>query len=236
VIVTALAVAALFPILWNGFVWDDVPETFSIEYTSEWQNIPWFFTSEVSGYYRPIRSIVYLVGRNVFGESPAAFHALSLLWHVLGTLAATWFVFVAFRDRRLALVTGVIFAVHPVHTEAVAWVTASSDPLVAPLIFLAIGLFVQARRSEEVDPRRSRKLTFLGSAATLAACFTKEVAVVLFLVVALLEWLPLPGAGRATRTGRILRIGSSPPTPSSRAAARPAPSRHSPASPESTCA
>ena len=89
-----------------------------------------------------MRAVSPLVDQALYGETPAGYHATNFALHIL----TTWLVFglgLAFGlPRRVALAAAVLFAVHPVHGEAVAWISGRFDVLCAASYLLALWLFV----------------------------------------------------------------------------------------------
>jgi len=131
---------AFFPVLSNDFVnWDDPTVLLQNDHLGGPQTVRWAFTTTVIGHYQPLAWIVWSWAKELFGLSARAFHALSLIGHLvnaalvyvvawrLGSIAE-----LDLRRRRIAALTASIaFAVHPVRVEAVAW--ASAFPYVLSL-------------------------------------------------------------------------------------------------------
>src|SRR5215203_221563 len=84
-----------------------------------------------SNYYRPTFVAWLILNFKIFGASPLGWHALNVLLHILVCLLC----FLLLRrwniSRNPAFAVSLIFAVHPVHTESVAWISGSPDLLFA---------------------------------------------------------------------------------------------------------
>ncbi|MFH1017910.1 MAG: hypothetical protein V1798_06995, partial [Pseudomonadota bacterium] len=74
-----------------GFVWDDIPTVVTNPSLSAWGTLWRAFVSDfwglheqpaVSGYWRPVPTLLYLLTGQIFGKSAWAFHALNLGFHV----------------------------------------------------------------------------------------------------------------------------------------------------------
>lgn len=123
-----------------------------------------------SNYYRPLFGIGYATVARAWGIRPTPFHALSLILHAVVSLL------VALGARRLgasqgaALFAGVLFAVHPVHVESVAWVAAQVDVLCAVFAVLAI---LSALRVRD-DPAPGPAWLAAAPLGFFLACLTKE--------------------------------------------------------------
>ena len=151
-----IALAALLPFLHTlrfGFVYDDVP--IIVERTElhapgglvdAWR-IPYWPESaqEGAGLYRPVAQMAYAALWSSGGGSPLPFHLWAVLLHALAALLV-----LALLSRLLpdaaAFAGALIFAVHPVHVEAVANVVGSAEVLVA---ICALGYVLVLLRASE---------------------------------------------------------------------------------------
>ncbi len=124
----------------NGFVWDDfefIVENPSIRSLS---HIPSFFQESVINLYRPMRTTLYALIYAVFKTNPIGYHLTGLLLHFLCSVTL-YFLFKAITQKHLpSLLGATLFAVHPIHTESVTFMTAGFD-LLGPLFFLMALLF-----------------------------------------------------------------------------------------------
>lgn len=125
--------------LFCGFEGDDFPQIVDNRQVQSWEYLPkllgsnlWSQLSDRPGqFYRPIFSVWMLLLHTCGGLAPWFWHLSSILLHV----AATWLVFRI--CRRLtgndagAAAAAAIFAVHPIHVDAVSWVSASCELLFA---------------------------------------------------------------------------------------------------------
>ncbi len=116
-------------------------------------------------YYRPLLVLWMASGRYLFGTNPAGLHAASLALH----LVATWLVWrlggTLGVSRLGSLVAAGLFALHPAQIQAVAWVSAVNDPLLAVMILGATVLWIDGRRLG--DRRRFAAAVGSFAAATL---------------------------------------------------------------------
>jgi tetratricopeptide (TPR) repeat protein len=178
--------------LGNGFVWDDpvILQRQLVVFDSLGdvlappRDIPQFSPD----YYRPLTIATYLVDRAVGGERPFAFHLSVVLAHGVAALLL-W----ALAAQLLAgapgagvgaLGAGLLFAVHPVHAESVAWAAGRSDVLAT--VFLLAALVAHGR-----SPWTWRGSAASGAAA-LASLGAKEAGVALFPLVVLRHLLVRP--------------------------------------------
>ena len=90
--------------------------------------------------WRPVTTFGFAVDWHVGGGSPTWFHAANIALHALVTLLWVWFIRRISGRGSLALVAGLLFAVHPVHTEAVTWISGRSELLAAGFTLAALHL------------------------------------------------------------------------------------------------
>ncbi|MBI5863828.1 MAG: tetratricopeptide repeat protein [Planctomycetes bacterium] len=139
--------------------------------------------------YRPLTLFTFALNYAVGGGHPFGYHGVNVLLHG----AACWLVWlVAFRlfgRERLAAIAGAVFALHPIHVEAVAGIVGRAEILSTVLMLLGM-LAVLPR---EGLPTRGRYL--LAALAMFAALLAKENALCLPAVAALAVWHRARAAG-----------------------------------------
>lgn len=208
-LVFAFALAIYANTLGNAFVWDDLdlvvdnprgatldaPTVRAIFQENFWQKV-----QGSGGYYRPVTTLSYHVDHALYGLNPAGFHATNVLLHAVASTLVFVFVLLLFRHAAFALVTALLFAAHPVHTESVAWVSGRTDLLATVWMLVSLVAWLAARR------RGIARFLPVSLAAFALALLSKESAACLPLIVALLEFGPFgalvgarAGAGDAPR-------------------------------------
>jgi protein O-mannosyl-transferase len=178
--VVLLAVASSVAGITNGFTYDDVyvvEQNPLMKYLHGWWHVfrlSYWPKSAGGDGYRPLTILAFRVQAVVGHLNPMVFHGVSIALYVLATLLVFWLA------RRLlplwaAWVAGALFAVHPVHVEAVANVVGQSELWVALAILVATSLYVRDRLRGPL--RTSTALWILLLYAS--ACFAKEHGIVL---------------------------------------------------------
>ena len=138
-----LVAASFFPAVRGGFVWDDTIIT-ALDSVRDWGGI-WkiwfdpkgaFIQGETGeGHYWPIVYSTFWLEHKLWGFSPAGYHVVNILLHFANT-ALLWRLL-----SRLAVpgawFAAALFAVHPLHTESVAWIIARKDLLSGMFYLLA---------------------------------------------------------------------------------------------------
>ncbi|HSA92307.1 MAG TPA: tetratricopeptide repeat protein [Terriglobales bacterium] len=202
-LLTALAYIAT---LGFQFVNDDGSQIVLNRRLESWSYVPSYFQEHVwahmqgrreGNYYRPVFLLWLLVNRTLFGLNPMAWHASSLVLHLAVTLMVGRLALAISRDAWLAAFAALIFGLHPVHIEAVAWVSSASDPLAA-LFACSAFLFWLCARQEARRPLWP-VLSLLSYALAL---LTKESVIVLPLMIALYAWMTDSSPGTVVRALR----------------------------------
>jgi len=196
-IVAALAFVVYAGTLGHGFVYDDgrqIVDNPWIWNPGEWSNLVtkpvWAFLDvNATNFYRPVQTLVHFTAARLSGRDPVAFHFLAVAMHALAS-AAAFLMLRRVTGPARALAAAALFAVHPIHAEAVAWVSAGPDVNAAAFMFLALAL-----GSRALAARRPAAPALAAGVAALGACFAKETAVVAPLLMAVQPG-PAPGPAR----------------------------------------
>lgn len=190
-LVAAAAALPFLPALSGGFLhWDDAANLLAHD---AWRGLSpahlrWMAGATVMGPWQPLTWLSWAVDFSVWGLSPYAFHATNLALHA-ATAAVLTLLLKALLDagapsasekrRRLAAAgAALLWAVHPLRAEPVAWITERREVLCAFFYVLSAFLYIGGRR----------KACF---AAFVAACLSKGSAITLPLSFILLDVYPL---------------------------------------------
>ena len=151
----------------NGFTYDDVyviQQNGIVHSLHEWWRLfarsYWPRTYGGDGY-RPITMLAFAIEWVVGGGSPAIFHATNVVLYGAVTLAVFWLAS-ALLPLSAAWVVAALFAVQPVHVEAVASTVGQSELWVALLLIVAIGAYVRRRLTGNLTLR---------SGVAICACY-----------------------------------------------------------------
>lgn len=138
---------------------------------------------------RPLLILTYALNWRVGGLDPFGYHVVSLLIHAVNALLAWRLARRLLSPERAALVAAV-WALHPMTTEAVTYVTGRSDALEATAWLVGLTAWLDYRRGEA----RAR---WVAVGAVVAGLLTKEVGVLLpVALLAVDRWLAPRGAAR----------------------------------------
>ena len=122
--------------------------------------------------YRPLLFLSYSLDDALFGRSAVAMHAHNLLLGMACALLAGWVCSLVLGSSRLGLCAAALFALHPLQTEGVCYVSARGDLLCACFALLASGAFLSSARADEA--RRRIGLALAASLAFALSLTAKE--------------------------------------------------------------
>ncbi len=181
----------------NLFVHDDIPQVLEnpfLRNPAMWTRIftgsVWSFRgpAQHDNMYRPLQFMTYWALYRLRGPDPVIFHLFILLFYA----TTVWLVFRLARElspnNLVAFVGALLWALHPLHVEPAAWVSALPDLGSAFFYLLGFFLFVRADRAKEWSASRH----LLAAAGFLPALFFKEMALSFPLLI-LVYWFYFAG-------------------------------------------
>jgi hypothetical protein len=176
-VLVKLVLTAYAGVLQGNFLYDDEFLILRNSFLRSWSHVGDIFTSSSTGgagqidaFYRPLQGLLYLAVYQTAGLSPVAFHALNLAFHAGNA------VLVYFLGRRLGFkstwswAAAALWAAHPVHTEAVSYMSATADTLYT--FFCLLGVCV-------LLPDFSKRRLGVACMIFVLALLSKESAIVL---------------------------------------------------------
>ncbi len=173
--VLVLTLIAFLPSIGNDFVnWDDDYNLGNNTNTAllNWDNIVKIFTEPVIGNYNPLPIFTFAIERHFFGLNPTVYHVNNLILHLL----CVFFVYRIFRGLNLTtLASGIgalLFGIHPMRVESVAWVTERKDVLFGIFFLSALWYYIQYLRTGMI-----RKYFYIALVLFVIALFAKIQAV-----------------------------------------------------------
>jgi hypothetical protein len=185
-IILAITAAVYAPVVNLGFVSDDNglilnPATGIAQQTigSVFQSDLWHFQESQSGYYRPLMMLSLMLDHTLFGDWAGGYHLHSLLWHLAATFLLGRLLTRLFDPMRGAIAAAV-YALHPVVSEIVCFVSARNDSMALALGIGAVHL--AAPRSA------SRNRLLAATALAAAAGLSKENGLVVLGLLPLIDW------------------------------------------------
>jgi tetratricopeptide (TPR) repeat protein len=205
----ALIYAAHAPALRATFVWDDTALVLRDPLIRSWRLIPegfqhfLFVDATPSNFYRPLQRLSYTLEYWAFAFRPAPYHFINILLHAATAIALFIFALAFFKlyqlDERRGIVVAAIaslaWALHPLHSGVVDYVSGRADSLAALFGFAALYFIVRALGQES-----GWKFHALAGVALLASALSKESglifsALAITLILLRKNWKGLVGTG-----------------------------------------
>ncbi|MAG08142.1 hypothetical protein CMO89_01610 [Candidatus Woesearchaeota archaeon] len=131
----------------NEFVWDDNFFIVEREEIKDLRNIPSFFAQDAEGLYRPMRTVFYAVSYALWKENPFGYHVNSVLIHIITSILVYLIILRISAKPKLSFLAALLFAVHPIHIEAVTFITANFDMLGVIFYLLAFLYYLKAENN-----------------------------------------------------------------------------------------
>lgn len=200
--VLGLAVLAGALSLDGGFVYDDTRALFenpvvngAVPAVEAWTRDFWGRpVGDVIVTYRPLLPLLWRGLWAAAPQQPFGFRLLSLLLHVLATASALYLLRASMRSAAQAAAAAALFAVHPVHSEALGAIVSHADLLSAAMGMWALGIALR-------HPQRSLSTAGL----VLLSCLGKESGVMFGIGVVAVVWLRDGPGGEPSRRTRLLQ-------------------------------
>ena len=157
-----------------------------------WDGLRWAFETRYSGLWTPLAWLSHMTDVSVWGMQPGGHHLTSVLIHAASTLLLYGLLTYTTTDHWRAALVSLLFAIHPMHIESVAWVAERKDVLVAFFFILTLGCHALRVRTGQ------RSWTVAMYLAAVAAGLAKPMAISLPLALVLMDIWPLKRVGLAT--------------------------------------
>lgn len=140
-LLAAVAVGVYARSLGCGFInWDDPYYVTNnpLLLVLDWANLKALFTHMYGGLYIPLTFLSLGLDYQLGGLNPVFYHAQSVLWNAIGTVTFYFFALRLTDCRRAGFLAALLFALHPIHVESVAWVSERKDVLYGTFLFAGL--------------------------------------------------------------------------------------------------
>ena len=181
-----LAFLVFLPTIHYALVYDDHEQIAENPRLTAWSYVPGYFTAHLQAhntlapayYYRPLCLLCLRLVDAVLGPPAAIWHLASILVHLGVVVSLLLLILRLTGDWMASALSAGLFALHPIHTEAVAWLSSVSEPLLT--LFMVLCVYYYAGRKGPISV-----LSILFAAL---AMFTKETGIVAPALILAYEW------------------------------------------------
>jgi tetratricopeptide (TPR) repeat protein len=237
-LVAALTFAVYLPALQNGFVWDDVQYITGNSFIRSINGnlLKSAFLSFQADNWHPLTWISHAIDYSIWGLYPWGHHLTNIILHALNTMIVVLLaihLIEVFKkretgnilsgsfpaDRRALIaggISGLLFGLHPLHVESVAWISERKDLLCALFFLLSIMSYVKYAHVPDNSPTQRSLISrwsdrrYIFSLVFFAlALMSKPMAVTLPFVLLILDWFSLNGI-RSMKTFWTASVGKLP--------------------------
>ena len=185
-VIAGITAVAFLPSLENGFTnWDDdayVVDNPDVKGFTP-HHLAKIFSSDYLGNYQPVPMLAYMAEYTFFRLGPSAYHFINLLLHCINCLLVFALIYGLSGNRFTSLLVGLLFAVHPLRVESVAWIAEQKDLLSSFFYFLSLLAYLRFIKN------RGRKMYWCCLFSLLLSLLSKPMAVSQPFVLLLIDYV-----------------------------------------------
>jgi len=186
ILILILTILIYFKVINNDFVfWDDDTYIHDNPYilSLDLNNLKKIFTEPYFCNYHPFTTLTYAIEYYFFKLNPHPYHFLNFILHLINTLLVFLLIKGITKRNEVSLITALLFAIHPMHVESVAWISERKDVLYAMFFLSSLIFYVKYQNKRE-------NIRYLIIALILFVCslMSKSAAVTLPLVMLLVSY------------------------------------------------
>ena len=159
----------------------------------------WALTTDLNGYWQPLTWLSLIINTQFLGSDPGGFHLVNVFLHIVNALLLFALLSKMTSSPWRSAFVAAAFALHPMHVESVAWISARKDVLSTCFLFLTLLAYSEYTRRLPARPQfklvasgRGPLVPYLAALlAFLLGLLTKPMLVTLPFLLLLLDYWPL---------------------------------------------
>ena len=179
-LIAFLCLMIYIPSLRNGFIWDDDSNLYKSQWIQKADGLKVIWSTDKMYQYYPVVFTTFWLEHRLWGLSPLGYHAVNLTLHILNALLFFWIVSKIYPG--LAFISALLFAIHPIQVETVAWVTECKNLLSLFFFLLAVLAYLG------FDNTKRKRYYLLTLLLFILALMSKSVAVCFIFFPVLYKW------------------------------------------------
>ena len=186
ILILILTVLIYLNAIKNGFVnWDDNNYIHNNPYIKglSISNLKDIFTKSYFANYHPLTTLTYAIEYSLFKLNPLPYHFFNISLHLINTLLVFLFIKNITKRVEVPLITTLLFAVHPMHVESVAWIAERKDVLYTMFFLLSLIYYIKYQKDN-----KNIKYLIITFILFVASLMSKSAAVTLPLIILLLSY------------------------------------------------
>jgi protein O-mannosyl-transferase len=205
-LLSILVVVSFSPVLQNDFInLDDdayITENVHIQHGITPESIKWAFTKGYSSNWHPLTWLSHMLDWNMFKNNPRGHHLVNLLLHIVNTILLFLFLNTFTGRMYRSLIVAILFGIHPLHVESVAWAAERKDVLSAFFWILSMWMYCAYSKN------RTPVTYFLIGILFACGLMSKPMTITLPFVFLLLDYWPLNAYKNASAFNDKMKVFS----------------------------
>lgn len=175
----------------NSFVWDDEILIVQNGYIKSFKYIPKIFSVDIyhwttqSNFYRPFFSLSLMLDYSLWKLNPLGYHLTNFILHLLNTFLIFYLINFLISNLKVSLLGSLLYLVHPLHTQAVTYISGRADLLAG---FFILGTVLFFALSAKTEGRHKNLFYFASIFFFICGLLSKEIVLVLPLVLILYDY------------------------------------------------
>ncbi len=184
-VIAVITFLIYIPVFSNGFVNLDDDRYIERQQLIRSINLKALFVDNkyVMGNFHPLVMMVYSIIYHFFQLNPDAYHAVNLLLHIVNSCLVLLLIYKLTNSFQISFVVGLLFGIHPLHVESVAWASELKDIMYTLGFLLSLIFYVRYIKENE-----SKKLYVYSLLFFLFSLFSKAMGVSLTVVLFLIDF------------------------------------------------
>ncbi len=142
-----------------------------------------FTTPQVMGNYHPLPMLSLAIDWKLYGEEAKGYHKTAVIFHLINTALVFFFILLLMESAWFAAIVAALFAIHPAHTESVAWIAERKDVMYVLFFLMSLCAYLFYSKSKSAASYTICILAFIFS------LLSKGQAVTLPIVLLLIDYL-----------------------------------------------
>jgi len=145
-------------------------------------NFDAIFSTAYAGLYLPLTMLTYMIEYHFFGLDPAAYHTTNLLLHLINIMLVFMLIYKIKPKPLVAGFVALFFAIHPMHVEAVSWLSERKDLLFSLFYLIGLNTYVLYAR------KKQSKYFLITLVVFILSLLSKPLAISFPLFLVMIDW------------------------------------------------
>ena len=150
-LILLLTLIVFIPAFNNGFTnWDDPTYILDNPLIRQFNfdTIRNIFSEPYFGNYQPLHILSYALEYQLYQLNPVGYHVTSVIMHLITTALVYRFIFLLCGNSTITIIATLLFGIHPMHVESIAWAAERKDMLYAGFFLGSLIMYLQYLKSE----------------------------------------------------------------------------------------